>query len=289
MDDLIEECRPAAARGYAADHAVAAAVSPSPPLLVPEVAGAPHPNWTRRVPPAWTRWASWPPRAPIGWSWVPADQSGRGPHPEGARGTFHGFGVDLDVQLGGYGSRPLEGSAGSRPEGRRDADRPLPLSLAVAACCSPYEPVGRPVEGLGRGGTSRRRAVESKPEKEIAAETGASGATAGDSGHASACRMLTARAGDPGRACGGLRRGRRRGWALLDAGALKALDADLTTTQALRPGPCGQALVRVRRARPSAARSPDAGRAHGVGDAAAACLRSCLRGRSCEGGPGRAA
>lgn len=66
----------------------------------------------------------------------PAEPSGRGPHPQGTRGSFAGFGVPLEVSLG-------KGEP---------ARRELPPSLAVGAwllertewtCC--------PVEGLGIG------------------------------------------------------------------------------------------------------------------------------------------
>jgi hypothetical protein len=66
----------------------------------------------------------------------PAERPGRGTFPPGSRGSFRGFGVDLEVTLG-------EGDGG---------DRELPPSLSVAAWL--LERTGwsaAPVEGLGVG------------------------------------------------------------------------------------------------------------------------------------------
>ncbi|MER5212651.1 class III extradiol dioxygenase subunit B-like domain-containing protein [Streptomyces sp. NPDC002838] len=117
----------------------AAAVCPCPPLLVPEVAAgaAPELDAARA---ACTEAlgvlaAARPERLVVVGS---AEESGRGTHPEGARGSFRGFGVDLDVRLG-----VDRGTA---------SERPLPPSLAVAAWL--LEGTGwteAPIEGLGVG------------------------------------------------------------------------------------------------------------------------------------------
>ncbi|ARZ67484.1 hypothetical protein SMD11_1823 [Streptomyces albireticuli] len=117
---------------------VAAAVCPCPPLLVPEVAAgaAPELDGLRAacLDAVGVLAAARPDRlVVIG----PAGASGRGPHPQGATGSFRGFGVDVDVRLG---------------RGEAAGERPLPQSLAVAAWL-----LGRtgwaaaPVEGLGVG------------------------------------------------------------------------------------------------------------------------------------------
>lgn len=118
---------------------VAAAVCPCPPLLVPAVAqgAAPELEAARAActDALGVLAAARPDRLLVV---GPAERSGRGPHPQGAPGSFRGFGVDLDVRLG-----PATGSA---------AERPLPPSLAVAAWL--LERTGwsaAPVEGLGVG------------------------------------------------------------------------------------------------------------------------------------------
>jgi hypothetical protein len=118
---------------------VAAAVCPCPPLLVPEVAaGAAAELDVARA--ACTDAlgvlaAARPDRLVVV---GPAEQGGRGRHPEGTRGSFRGFGVDLDVRLGA--------DKGVRSE------RELPPSLAVAAWL--LQRTGwsdAPIEGLGVG------------------------------------------------------------------------------------------------------------------------------------------
>jgi hypothetical protein len=118
---------------------IAAACCPCPPLLVPEVAaGAAAELDSLRA--ACTDAvgvlaAAHPDRLILV---GPAEQAGRGPHPEGARGSFRDFGVDLDVRLGP--GEPTEG------------ERQLPLSLAVGAwLLDRTRWNGVPVEGLGVG------------------------------------------------------------------------------------------------------------------------------------------
>jgi hypothetical protein len=84
----------------------------------------------------------------------PAERSGRGSHPQGATGSFRGFGVDVEVRLGGAAAGP--GTAPGAERGGRAGDgvaeRPLPPSLAVGAWL--LERAGwdtAPVEGLGVG------------------------------------------------------------------------------------------------------------------------------------------
>lgn len=118
---------------------VAAAVCPCPPLLVPDVAAGAAPELdaarTACTDALGVLAASRPDLLiVIG----PADLAGRGPHPEGATGTFREFGVDLAVRLG----RDL-GTV---------ADRPLPASLAVGAWLLARTGwADAPVEGLGVG------------------------------------------------------------------------------------------------------------------------------------------
>ncbi|KRD22592.1 class III extradiol dioxygenase subunit B-like domain-containing protein [Streptomyces sp. Root264] len=119
---------------------VAAAVCPCPPLLVPEVAAGAAPELDP------VRTACSDALAVLAAARAdrlvvvgPAGQSGRGPHPEGARGSFRGFGVDLAVRLGRGGA--------DTPAGRE-----LPPSLAVAAWLLEQAGwSGAPVEGLGVG------------------------------------------------------------------------------------------------------------------------------------------
>ncbi|MFJ8942351.1 class III extradiol dioxygenase subunit B-like domain-containing protein [Streptomyces sp. NPDC102395] len=119
---------------------VAAAVCPCPPLLVPEVAaGAASELDDARAACAeavGVLAAARPDRLVVV---GPADEPGRGAHPEGAHGSFRGFGVDLSVRLG----RAVTGT-GPAVE--------LPPSLAVGAWL--LEHAGWPdvpVEGLGVG------------------------------------------------------------------------------------------------------------------------------------------
>jgi len=122
---------------------VAAAVCPCPPLLVPDVAAGAAPELAAAraacTDALGVLAAARPDRLVVV---GPAEQSGRGPHPEGTRGSFRGFGVDLDVRLGG-----------DRHEDRGAAsERELPPSLAVAAWL--LERTGwsdAPIEGLGVG------------------------------------------------------------------------------------------------------------------------------------------
>ncbi|MGW2385241.1 class III extradiol dioxygenase subunit B-like domain-containing protein [Streptomyces sp. NPDC001658] len=118
---------------------VAAAVCPCPPLLVPELAAGAASELDRARAACSDALgvlaASRPDRLVVV---GPADRDGRGPHPEGAPGSFRGFGVDLDVRLGRDTGTAVE--------------RPLPDSLAVAAWLLERGGwSGAPIEGLGVG------------------------------------------------------------------------------------------------------------------------------------------
>ncbi|MBM4793116.1 hypothetical protein HXP44_13885 [Streptomyces sioyaensis] len=115
---------------------VAAAFCPCPPLLVPEVAAgaAPELDALRAacVDAVGVLAAARPDRLVV---LGPADEAGQGPHPQGALGSFRGFGVDLDVPLGAAETVPGRG---------------LPPSLAVGAwLLSRTDWADAPVEALG--------------------------------------------------------------------------------------------------------------------------------------------
>ncbi|CAM5599780.1 hypothetical protein SVIOM342S_09562 [Streptomyces violaceorubidus] len=187
---------------------VAAAVCPCPPLLVPEVAAGAAPELdTARA--ACTDAlgvlaASRPDRLVVV---GPADSAGPEVYPQGARGSFRGFGVDLDVYLGA--------DIG-------DADGPqLPYGLAVGAWLLGRTGwTGVPVEGIGVG--------DALSAERCAALGGDIAGRAGRTallvlGDASACRTLKApgyldepggalrRGGGPCPGCGGRGRTRRAG------------------------------------------------------------------------------
>ncbi|WP_399084860.1 class III extradiol dioxygenase subunit B-like domain-containing protein [Streptomyces sp. BBFR2] len=115
---------------------VAAALCPCPPLLVPEVAagaaGELDPLRAACREAVGALAAARPDRLVVV---GPADRAGQGPYPQGATGSFRGFGVDLDVALGAAPHPP---------------ERPLPPSLAVGAWLLAHAaPVDAPVTGLG--------------------------------------------------------------------------------------------------------------------------------------------
>ncbi|QKV92192.1 hypothetical protein HUT19_10905 [Streptomyces sp. NA02950] len=125
---------------------IAAAVCPCPPLLVPEVAAGAAPELdplrAACADAIGVVAAARPERLIVA---GPADLAGRGAHPQGAGGSFRGFGVDLEVRLGAADTD----AAGSAPA----RERTLPPSLAVGAWL--LEHAGwsgtAPVEGLGVG------------------------------------------------------------------------------------------------------------------------------------------
>ncbi|MFE2376540.1 class III extradiol dioxygenase subunit B-like domain-containing protein [Streptomyces sp. NPDC059398] len=117
---------------------VAAAVCPCPPLLVPEVAAGAAPELDAARAACLDAVGVLAAARPgllvvVG----PADAGARGTHPEGATGSFAGFGVDLRVRLG---------------TSVTEAGRELPPSLSVAAwLLGRAEWADAPVEGLGVG------------------------------------------------------------------------------------------------------------------------------------------
>ncbi|MET9089053.1 class III extradiol dioxygenase subunit B-like domain-containing protein [Streptomyces sp. NPDC004237] len=154
---------------------VAAAVCPSPPLLVPEVAAGAAPELDGARAACTDALGVLAAARPdllvvIG----PAEQSGRGVFPQGSRGSFRGFGVDVGVRLG-------DGEAG---------ERELPTSLAVGAWL--LERTGwadAPIEGLGVGEPlETERCVEAG--REIAGRAARVALLV--MGDASACRTLKA-------------------------------------------------------------------------------------------------
>ncbi|MFD8737555.1 class III extradiol dioxygenase subunit B-like domain-containing protein [Streptomyces sp. NPDC059618] len=195
---------------------VAAAVCPCPPLLVPEVAAGAAPELdaarTACTDALGVLAASRPDLLVVV---GPAEQSGRGTHPEGATGSFAGFGVDLSVRLG----RP--DAAGQSPA---SAGRALPTSLAVAAWL--LERAGwsdAPVEGLGVG-----EPLETERCLRVGEEIGARAGRVAllVMGDASACRTLKA----PGyldERAEGFDAEVARALGTADLAALKALDASL--------------------------------------------------------------
>jgi hypothetical protein len=163
---------------------VAAAVCPCPPLLVPEVAaGAASELDAARA--ACTDAlgvlaAARPDRLVVV---GPAEQSGRGIHPEGTRGSFRGFGVDVDVRLGRAEDAKADVAAPA-------AERRLPPSLAVAAWLLRRTGWSHaPIEGLGVGEPlAAERCIQ--VGREIAA--GAERVALLVMGDTSACRTLKA-------------------------------------------------------------------------------------------------
>ncbi|GGT05873.1 MULTISPECIES: class III extradiol dioxygenase subunit B-like domain-containing protein [Streptomyces] len=125
---------------------VAAAVCPCPPLLVPEVAAGAAPE----LEPARAACAdalgvlaaARPDRLVVV---GPAEGGGPEVYPAGTRGSFRGFGVDVDVRLGA-GEDGTGGGAVAEPLGE------LPYGLAVGAwLLARTGRAGAPVEGLGVG------------------------------------------------------------------------------------------------------------------------------------------
>ncbi|MFI7318974.1 class III extradiol dioxygenase subunit B-like domain-containing protein [Streptomyces venezuelae] len=211
---------------------VAAAVCPCPPLLVPEVAAGAAPELDAARAACSDAIGVLAAARPdllvvIG----PAEQSGRGPHPQGAAGSFRGFGVDVDVRLGPV---PPETEAVTKAETEADGEaeteagaeglRELPSSLAVAGWLLEHAQwSAAPVEGLGVG----------EPiEAERCIQVGGGIGVRADRvallvmGDASACRTLKAPGYLDERAAGfDAEAGRALGEA--DIEALKALDVGL--------------------------------------------------------------
>ncbi|WP_369213976.1 class III extradiol dioxygenase subunit B-like domain-containing protein [Streptomyces flavofungini] len=203
---------------------VAAAVCPCPPLLVPEVASGAAPELDAARAACTDALGVLAAARPdllivIG----PAGPEGRGPHPQGARGSFRGFGVDLEVTLG---SRPgATGGAGKTSEaGAAALDRELPPSLAVAGwLLARTEWSAAPVEGLGVGEPlTAERCLKAGRDLGARADRVALLVM----GDASACRTLKAPGYLDERAAG-FDAEVARALAAADVAALKALDEEL--------------------------------------------------------------
>ncbi|MFF0096803.1 class III extradiol dioxygenase subunit B-like domain-containing protein [Streptomyces canus] len=206
---------------------VAAAVCPCPPLLVPPVAAgaAPELDGARAActDALGVLAAARPDRLVVV---GPAEQSGRGPHPQGARGSFRGFGVEVDVRLG-----PEQGQV---PQG------PLPTSLAVAAWL--LDRVGwsdAPIEGLGVGEPLEpERCIQTGREIAARAERVALLVM----GDASACRTLKAPGYLDERAAP-FDAEVARALGAADVAALQALDAELAYELKASGRACWQVLA----------------------------------------------
>ncbi|QEU91411.1 class III extradiol dioxygenase subunit B-like domain-containing protein [Streptomyces kanamyceticus] len=210
---------------------VAAAVCPCPPLLVPEVAAgaAPELDAARAActDAIGVLAAARPDRLVVV---GPAEQAGRGPHQQGARGSFRGFGVDLDVRLG-VAEAEGQADADASDEDASDEDasdqgpeRELPPSLAVAAWLLRRTRWSTaPLEGLGVGEPlAAERCIQVGGDIAARADRVALLVM----GDASACRTLKAPGYLDERAAGfDAAVGRALGAA--DVTALKALDAEL--------------------------------------------------------------
>ena len=191
---------------------VAAAVCPCPPLLVPEVAAGAAPELDAARTACSDALAVLAAARPDRLVVVgPAEQSGRGPYPQGTRGSFRGFGVDLAVRLGRAGADT-------------PSERELPPSLAVAAWL--LARAGRPdtpVEGLGVGEPlEAERCIGTG--REIGAQPGRVALLV--MGDASACRTVKAPGYLDERAAP-FDAEAARALGAADIEALKALDAEL--------------------------------------------------------------
>ncbi|MEV7033656.1 class III extradiol dioxygenase subunit B-like domain-containing protein [Streptomyces sp. NPDC093272] len=188
---------------------VAAAVCPCPPLLVPEVAAGAAPELdAARAACADALGVLAAARPDLLVVVGPADPSGRGVFPQGSRGSFRGFGVDVGVRLG-------SGEAG---------ERELPASLAVGAWL--LERTGwadAPIEGLGVG-------EPLEPERCVSAGREIAGRAERVAmlvmGDASACRTLKAPGYLDERAAP-FDAEAARALGSADLAAIKGLDADL--------------------------------------------------------------
>ncbi|MFE4539430.1 class III extradiol dioxygenase subunit B-like domain-containing protein [Streptomyces scopuliridis] len=197
---------------------VAAAVCPSPPLLVPAVAAgaAPELDAVRAAcaDALGVLAAARPERLIVV---GPAGRDRRGEYPSGTAGSFRGFGVDLDVVLG-------ESPAAARAGAGESPERELPASLAVAAWLLGHAHwAATPVSGVGVGEPlDTERCL--RTGQEIAARAGRVALLV--MGDASACRSLKAPGYLDERAAG-FDEAAARALGTADVAALKALDAEL--------------------------------------------------------------
>ncbi|MFD7442699.1 class III extradiol dioxygenase subunit B-like domain-containing protein [Streptomyces sp. NPDC059909] len=206
---------------------VAAAVCPCPPLLVPDVASGAAPELdaarTACADALSVLAASRPDRLVVV---GPAAGDEQGAYPQGAWGSFKGFGVDVGVRLGGPGSAESgpDASGSTASPGSGVPERPLPASLAVAAwLLERVRWADAPVEGMG---------VDQELAAERCAETGRELAALAPRvallvmGDGSACRTLKAPGYLDERAAA-FDAGTARALGAADTAALKALDASL--------------------------------------------------------------
>ncbi|NGO09641.1 hypothetical protein G5C60_19060 [Streptomyces sp. HC44] len=196
---------------------VAAAVCPCPPLLVPEVAAGAAPELDTARAACTDALGVLADARPDRLVVVgPAEQSGHGPYPEGTRGSFRGFGVNLDVRLG-------VGPGGDRLD-PAESERELPASLAVAAWLLQRTDWSHaPLEGLVVGEPlAAERCIQIGKEIVGKAERVALLVM----GDASACRTLKAPGYLDERAAG-FDAEVARALAAVDVAALKALDSEL--------------------------------------------------------------
>ncbi|CAL9615566.1 class III extradiol dioxygenase subunit B-like domain-containing protein [Streptomyces sp. enrichment culture] len=167
---------------------VAAAVCPCPPLLVPEVAAGAAPELDgARAACADALGVLAAARPDLLLLVGPGDSAGPEAYPQGARGSFRGFGVEVDVRLGHDRGAEPEPEPELKPEG---SGGELPYGLAVGAwLLGGIAWPDVPVEGIGVG--------EDLPAERCAAFGRDVAAGAGRVamlvlGDASACRTLKA-------------------------------------------------------------------------------------------------
>ncbi|MYZ34677.1 MULTISPECIES: hypothetical protein [unclassified Streptomyces] len=207
---------------------VAAAVCPCPPLLVPAVAAAAAPELDALRAACTDALGVLAAARPdllivVG----PAERDGLGPYPQGAVGSFRGFGVDVEVVLGGSAPDATgTGGTGTGAGAEARAERPLPPSLSVAAwLLDRVRWSAAPVSGLGVGEPlAAERCVQAG--EEIAARSDRVALLV--MGDASACRSVKA----PGyldKRAAGFDEDVARALAAADVAALKALDAELAS------------------------------------------------------------
>ncbi|MEV5956024.1 class III extradiol dioxygenase subunit B-like domain-containing protein [Streptomyces sp. NPDC051987] len=221
---------------------VAAAVCPCPPVLVPEVAAGAAPELdTARAACTDALGVLAAARPDLLVVVGPAEQPGWGVFPQGGRGTFRGFGAEVDVRLGtgpvsggaaagavsggaaaGAGSAAGDGAAPG--DGDAAGERELPPSLAVGAWL--LERTGwadAPVEGLGVGEPLETEQCV-RTGREIAGRAARVALLV--MGDASACRTLKAPGYLDDRAAP-FDAEVARALGAADVAALKALDPDL--------------------------------------------------------------
>ncbi|MEV6424386.1 class III extradiol dioxygenase subunit B-like domain-containing protein [Streptomyces sp. NPDC051662] len=197
---------------------VAAAVCPSPPLLVPAVAAGAAPELDAARAACADALGVLATAGPDRLIVVgPAEYDRRGEHPPGSAGSFRGFGVDVDVVLGA-------GTATARAGTGEGPGRALPASLAVAAwLLERAQWAAAPVSGLGVGeplGTEQCLSTG----RELAARAGRVALLV--MGDASACRSLKAPGYLDERAAG-FDEEVARALRTADVAALTALDTEL--------------------------------------------------------------